>query len=94
MPTDVYAVMALSIIDEQEKLIGPVAYQQAATVPGLSVDKHAHTASIKGDELTVLNELIERYKEFFGNVAVDVCKEAVGNLKFSLPPDQLPAALR
>ncbi|HSX30453.1 MAG TPA: hypothetical protein VLE99_00870 [Candidatus Saccharimonadales bacterium] len=94
MPTDIYAVMALSIIDEQEKLIGPIAYQQAATVPGLSVNKSSHTASISGDAPKVLTELIERYKAFFGNVAVDVCKEAIANLKVSLPPEQLPAVLR
>ena len=86
--------MVLSIIDEQEKLIGPIAYQQAATVPGLTVSKSNHTASISGDAPEVLTELIERYKSFFGNVAVDVCKEAVSNLKFSLPPEQLPAVLR
>jgi len=86
--------MALSIIDEQEKLIGPIAYQQAATVPGLVVSKSAHTASIKGDAQVVLTDLIDRYKSFFGNVAVDVCKEAVANLKFSIPADQLPAVLR
>jgi hypothetical protein len=86
--------MVLSIIDEQEKLIGPIAYQQAATVPGLDVDKAHHTATIEGDAPKVITELVERYKNFFGNVAVDVCKEAVGNLKFSLPPEQLPAVLR
>lgn len=94
MAEDIYAVMVLSIIDEQEKLIGPIAYQQAATVPGLVVDKAHHTATIEGDAPKVITELVERYKNFFGNVAVDVCKEAVGNLKFSLPPEQLPAVLR
>jgi hypothetical protein len=94
MPTDVYAMMVLTIIDEQEKLIGPIAYQQAATVPGLVVNKSAHTASIQGDAPEVITQLVERYKAFFGNVAVDVCKEAVGHLKFSLPPEQLPAVLR
>lgn len=94
MPTDVYAVMALSIIDEQEKLIGPIAYQQAATVHGLVVNKPAHTATINGDAPEVITELVEGYKKFFGNVAVDVCKEAIANLKSSIPPEQLPAILR
>jgi hypothetical protein len=94
MESNVYAMMATKIIAEQSKIIGPVAYSQAGKVPGLIVDKSTHSATIQGDGAHVLDSLVGQYKLFFGDVAVEVSKEAVGNLRSSLTPEKVPSLLR
>lgn len=90
----IFETMAQEIIAEQAKIIGPLAYRQAENVPGLSVDRAAGTVTVQGDGPQVIDLLVRQYEEFFGKAAVEVCKEAVGNIAFSLSPDLLPATLR
>jgi hypothetical protein len=91
---DIYSEMATKIVMEQEKIIGPVAYSQADTVPDLVVDRKAHTITVSRNALETIDNLVQSYKDFFGNAAVEVCKEAVGNLRFKLTPEQLPQTLK
>jgi hypothetical protein len=91
---DVYAQIAEKIIEHQETIIGPVAVQQAEQVNGLSVDWLNRTVTISGDQRQVIQDLIEAYKVLFGQIAVEVSKEAVAHLSTSLTHDQLPALLQ
>lgn len=91
---NVYATMVLRIVAEQAKVIGPIAYAQANQVPGLAVDGKTHAVMISGDGPKVVDALIEQYKNLFGNLALEVCKEAVGKLRFSVNTNQLPQLLK
>jgi len=42
----------------------------------------------------VIDGLVEVYKALFGQISVEVCKEAVGRLAQQLSPEQMPASLR
>lgn len=91
---DVYSQLAESIISRQETVIGPIAVERARVVNGLTLDWANHTVSITGDKKSVVDELVEQYKALFGQISVEVCKEAVGRLGQKMSPDQMPASLR
>ncbi len=90
---DIFGQLAKRIIEEQESIIGPVALEQAKKVSGLSVDWQKKEVTIKGDEKNAIEQLIEKYREFFGNASVQVCRDAVKDLVDQLPQDQLPPLL-
>jgi hypothetical protein len=94
MMADVYAQIAEKIIEGQETIIGPVAIEQAQQVPDLHVDWKKHEVSITGDAGKAIDTLVERYKELFGQVSVEVSKEAANSVAGELNPDQLPTSLR
>jgi hypothetical protein len=91
---DVFAQIAEKIIESQEAIIGPVAVEQAQQVPHLHLDWSNHTVSIDGDESQVIDNLIAVYKELFGQISVEVSKEAAGKLLNQLTSSDLPEALR
>ena len=91
---DVYAKIAVKIIASQEAIIGPVAIEQAQRVSGLVVDWNEHKVSVKGDEADVIDMLVEQYKELFGQVSVEVSKEAAATLISQLPAGKLPQTLK
>lgn len=91
---DVYAQIAEKIIESQEAIIGPVAIEQAEQVPDLHIDWPHHKVSITGNGSSAIDSLVARYKELFGQISVEVSKEAAHGLMGSLAPDQLPRALR
>jgi hypothetical protein len=91
---DVYAQIAERIIAGQATIIGPVAVEQAKQVPNLHVDWKSHTVSITGDAPKTIDSLVQRYKDLFGQVSVEVSKEAVYSLMGKLKPDQLPHTLQ
>lgn len=86
--------IATKIIKEQELIIGPIAWQEAAQVSGLVLDDHteariADTAEPK----SVVNSLVGRYERLFGRASREACKEAVGALLADLAPSDVPSAL-
>lgn len=91
---DVYTDLTKSIIEHQESIIGPVAIERAKTVSGLTVDWSTKTVQISGEPKDVINHLVEQYKALFGQISVEVCKEAVGRLGQKMSPEQMPASLR
>ena len=86
--------MAEKIIKEQEGIIGPVALEQAQKVHGLSVDMQRHEISFNGNKTEILEHLIEKYKELFGQASVEVCKDAVPSILSKIPKEQVPALLQ
>jgi hypothetical protein len=91
---DVYAQIAANIIKSQEVIIGPVAIEQAKRIPHIQVDWDAQQVTITGDEAQALNALVNAYKELFGQISVEVSKEAAASLAGKLPANQLPEALK
>lgn len=94
MSVDLFSEIVERIIKEQEVLIGPIALEQAKRVKGLSVDLAHHEIKFKGSQTVIIENLIEAYKEFFGQVSVEVCRHAVHKLVSQLPVDQQPALLK
>jgi hypothetical protein len=91
---DVYEQIVVKIVSNQEAIIGPVAIERAAQVPHLQLDWKNRAASIDGNETQTIDKLVEVYKELFGQISVEVCKEAVSSLMTQLSPDQLPETLK
>jgi len=91
---DVFAQIAAKIIAQQETIIGPVAVEQAKAVSGLKVDWDKHEVTVTGNGASVIDKLVDQYKELFGKISVEVCKEAASKLISQLPTDQQPASLK
>lgn len=94
MNDDIFRQIVEKIIEQQEAIIGPIAVDQAKLVEELRVDWPQHSVSISGSPQTAVDELVEQYKELFGQIAVETCKEAVAKLLVQLPADQLPKSLQ
>ena len=94
MDTDIYVQIATRIISAQEAIIGPVAIEQAAQVKNLQIDWTHHAVSIVGDGVAVIDQLIEKYRELFGQISVEVSKESAASLLAQLSENNLPRALK
>lgn len=94
MTTDLYSQIAEKIVEQQEKVIGPIAVERAQAVSGLTIDWSTHSVGIGGDPKIAIDLLVEQYKELFGQIAVDTCKDAASTYLAQLPPDQLPKSLK
>ncbi len=90
---DIYAQIAERIIKQQETIIGPIAIEQAEHVHNLKVDWAHKGITVTGDGVKVIDDLVEKYKELFGKISVEVCKEAAGPLMNKLPEGKLPKTL-
>lgn len=90
---ETYALIASTIIKEQETIIGPVALEQAKRVTGLEVT-NLDTIKINGDAKHVIADLVEQYAKLFGRASIELCKEAVRETKLAMSPEQLPDVLR
>lgn len=90
----VFEQMVVKIIKSQEIIIGPVAIEQARRVPHLTVNWQEEEIIIEGDEADTVDALVEVYKELFGQISVEVSKEAAASLMGKLPADKLPEALK
>lgn len=91
---DYYSQLAQAIIKRQELLIGPLAWDQAASVEGLQVQDHVAVTVVSADPRTAINDLVERYSVIFGQAAVEVSKEAARPLMVNLLPEQRPSLLQ
>jgi hypothetical protein len=93
MDSDLYRRIVIRIIEEQESIIGPLALDRAKKVPGMNVDWSHHDVQMDGDNMSLIDLLIRQYSDFFGQAAVEVCKEAASSLLSQLPPEQRPLSL-
>ena len=91
---DIFAKLVEKIIEEQETIIGPIALEQARKVPGLKIDWQKHEVTLEGNQSQILENLVDQYKELFGQASVEVCKEAIRRFQNQLSQDQLPQTLR
>lgn len=88
--------IATKIIQEQELIICPMAWNQAGKVAGIHiVDQKSGTLTIdNGDQKIVVDNLVSVYEHLFGRASREVCKEAAAGLLPTLPVDQVPTSLR
>lgn len=89
---DTYQNAISQIIKQQQMIIGPVAIDQAKKVTGLNIDDVEHVA-VKGDGREVLASLVRQYSKLFGQASVEVCKDAVREIKPPLSREDLPEIL-
>lgn len=90
---DILARAINKIITEQENIIGPLAVEQAKKISGLKINWEAHEISIEGDKKIILENLVKRYENIFGQASIEVCREAVHSMLSSIPPDLVPNIL-
>jgi hypothetical protein len=81
------------IIEEQELVIGPLAWREAKKVQGLKIDEKKHI-SLSGTSVQVLARLVEQYEQLFGPASREVCKDAVRNLIPEFPSNEVPDVLK
>lgn len=91
---DMYAQIAEKIIKEQETIIGPIALEQAQKVSGLKVDSQNQQVSFEGDKKMIIDNLVKKYQDLFGQASVEVCRQAVRSIIADAPQEQVPALLR
>ena len=90
----VYEQMVVKIIAVQEAIMGPLAIDQANEVKDLEVDWDKHSASITGNSVQAVEDLITKYSLLFGRTSVEVSKDAVATLMYDLGPQEIPHSLR
>lgn len=90
---DIYGQVVEKIITEQEKIIGPVALEQARKVPGLTVDLQKHEVKIEGNKKDILQKLVEQYQHLFGQASVEVCKDAAREFVKKVPAGGMPSLI-
>ncbi len=95
MTTDIFDQIVARIIEQQEAIIGPIAIEQAKLVKELKINwQQQHDVDISGSPQVAVDELVEQYKELFGQIAVETCKEAVKQLLTQVPTNQQPKSLK
>lgn len=90
---DTYSPLAQAIIQRQELLIGPLAWEQAVAVDGLQIQDRTVLVSAL-DPKRAIDNLVEQFRAIFGQAAVEVSKEAVAPLLVNLSPEQVPELLK
>lgn len=86
--------MAIRIIQEQELIIGPIAWDEATKVQGMTVEYAKREVNLTQDDPAVVDRLVAQYERLFGRASREVCREAVRDIISEVPQDKLPAALR
>jgi len=84
----------IRIIKEQELVIGPLAWDEARKVPGLTIDQTHNSVSFSGDKKDAVNRLVAQYERLFGKASHEVCRESVQDLIAEMPPEEVPSSLR
>lgn len=83
------------IIREQELIIGPMAWDEARKVSGLSVvDQKQGKVSLVGDGKQIVDALVTRYVKLFGKASQEACKESVQDILAEMNAEEIPAMLK
>jgi hypothetical protein len=91
---DIFGKLVEEIIKDQEGIIGPIALEQAQKVPGLRVDLIKHDIQFDGNKIEVVEKLVEKYKEIFGQASVEVCKETSRKILIGVSKENIPPLLQ
>ncbi|MEK7105449.1 MAG: hypothetical protein AAB865_02080 [Patescibacteria group bacterium] len=84
--------VATKIITEQEQVVGPLAWDVAKRIQGLSFTDHE--ATIKGSAKQVLEQLVKAYEGLFGSASREVCRDAISAMRPQLDEASLPEVLK
>lgn len=91
---DTILKIPIRIIKEQELVIGPLAWDEARKVTGLTVDQIHDSVSFSGDSKDVINRLVAQYERLFGKASHEVCRDAVQDIIKELKPEEIPSSLK
>jgi hypothetical protein len=91
---DTILQIPIRIIKEQELVIGPLAWDEARKVSGLTVDQSHNSVSISGDNKDIINRLVAQYERLFGRASHEVCREAVHDIVANMSPEEVPSSLK
>ncbi len=90
-----FSQISIRIIKEQEAIIGPLAWDEASKVQGLTIlSRTTPEVSVIGDPKIVINNLVARYEQLFGRLSRDICREAVVDLTAEIPAEEVPSSLK
>lgn len=84
--------LATRIVQEQEAIIGPLAWNVAKGVTGLKVQNNRVVVSKSGS--VVLAQLVKKYEHLFGPASREVCRDAVRPLLPRVPSEEVPDVLK
>lgn len=91
---DIFLNIVQKIIKEQELIIGPLAWDEAKKVSGLTiVDQKTGEVTMSGDSKEILNKLVSQYERLFGRASREVCRDAAMGLIADLQPAEVPTSL-
>jgi hypothetical protein len=85
------------IVLAQHMIMGPMAVDLARQVDGLSINtvkNDVENVEINEDPKLVLESLVGQYRKLFGDVSVNVSKDAISDLRGTFGDDELPSLLR
>jgi hypothetical protein len=86
--------IAEKIIEEQELVIGPLAWSEAEKIQGLQVSRARHEAVLSnGDPKETVNKLVSQYERLFGRASREVSRSAVAALIKDLAQADVPSSL-
>ena len=86
--------IAAKIIQEQELIIGPIAWSEAKKVTGLMVSDSTKDVTLQDDKKQVIDSLVARYDRLFGRASHEVSREAVAGLLADLTSTEIPISLK
>jgi hypothetical protein len=88
--------IVIKIIREQELVIGPLAWSEAAKVRGIQIinKNSGEIIFTTNNPKEAVDLLVNQYEKLFGRASHEVCREAVANLIADLSPEEVPASLR
>ena len=88
-----YSAAVKLITDEQQKVIGKeIAMKLAKSVDGIVIRNNL--IEVTGDPKNVLHELVKEYAKLFGQISVEVSKDALKKLNPPLSTNELPDNLK
>lgn len=90
--SEIHDTLAMSIIKQQEAIIGPIAWSEARKVSGLNFDSNGKLM-ISGDGKQVLEQLVKRYENLFGQTSIEVCKQAAKSFILTVNKEEIPQIL-
>ena len=91
--TEAVNKLALEIIQNQARIIGTVAWDEAMKVSGLTIDVKSNSLSVDGDPKIVLGQLVGRYEDLFGDASLRICKDVARKFISQVPKEQIPEIL-
>lgn len=88
-----YELVVSHIIKEQEAVVGPLALDQAKKVAGIEITS-VGDVKLVGNGKEIVAKLVSQYEKLFGLASVEVCKDAIKEVKPTVPPEDLPDILK
>lgn len=91
---EIYCDMIINIVKQQSMIIGPaLAIEQTKDIEGLQYNPATSACTITGNGAQIVDTLIEKYRDFFGHAAIEVCRDAAAKFLVQMPAEQVPSLL-